>query len=80
MEIKYPTRCEIIDVTGHEVLPGIEGMTPEESKPHIGKQGLAEEINGNVRITLDDGEVIFGYECWWKPVGVWENVITERKV
>jgi hypothetical protein len=43
--------------------------TPDKSKPHIGKQGLAYEIDGlNVRITLDDGTVLMGYECWWKPL------------
>ena len=69
MEIKYPTRCEIIDVTGMEVFPGVLGKTPDTSKPHIGKQGLAESIDDlSVRITLDDGTIIYGYECWWKPI------------
>lgn len=66
--VKYPTRCEILDVTGMEVLPGLQGKTPKISKPHIGKQGLAEKIGNNVRITLDDGTIIYGYECWWKPL------------
>ena len=65
--IKYPTRCEIIDVTGIEVLPGREGRTPDESKPHIGKEGLAERVGDDVRITLDDGCIIYGHECWWEP-------------
>lgn len=68
MTIQYPTRCKIIDVTGMEVLPGIMGQTPEVSKSHVGKRGLAEEIDDNVRITLDDGSVIWGYECWWIPI------------
>ena len=68
MHINYPIRCEILDVTGQEVFPGFEGRTPDESKPHIGKQGLAEEVEDNVRITLDDGSVLWGYECWWKPL------------
>ena len=69
MQINYPVRCEIIDVTGEEVFPGIERKTPDKSKPHIGKHGLAEKIDIlNVRITLDDGPVLFGYECWWKPL------------
>ncbi len=68
MTIKYPTRCEIVDVTGQEVFPGIEGKTPDVSKPHVGERGLAERIDdGNVKITLDNGTVLYGYECWWKP-------------
>jgi len=70
--MKFPVRCEIIDVEGQEVSP--------ISKPHIGKQGLAEQIRNleveelgtftttTVRITLDDGNILAGYECWWKPI------------
>lgn len=68
--IEYPTRCRIIDVTGQEVFPGIEGRTPDESKPHIGKEGVAEcsDDGWTVRITLDDGTILFGCECWWEPL------------
>jgi len=64
----YPQRVRIIDVTGMELLPGIEGKTPEDSIPHIGKEGLAEKVGRLVRITLDDGNIIWGHECWWKPL------------
>ena len=64
--MKYPVRCQIVDVTGKKIFPGVEGNTPEVSKPHVGKKGLAEMVNGQVRIMLDDGTVIWGYECWWK--------------
>jgi len=73
--MKYPVRCEIVDVdgTGHRVGPFVS-KTPEISKPHIGKQGLAEITdNGNVLITLDDGSVLYGYECWWKALGEVSN-------
>ncbi len=66
--MKYPTRCRIVDVTGEEVLPGIIGNTPNVSKPHVGKEGLAERIGKYVRITLDDGNILMGYECWWEPL------------
>ena len=69
--MKYPTRCKIVDVTGMIRDFGdikIPLRTPEESKPHIGKEGLAEKTGKDVRITLDDGTVIFGYECWWKAI------------
>lgn len=67
--IKYPTRCQIVDVTGQEIFSGIEGNTPNVSKPHVGKYGLAELFDdGSVRISLDDGNVLMGYECWWKSI------------
>ena len=65
----YPVRCQIIDVTGMEVMPGVLGRTPEVSQPHVGERGLAEDTaDGNVRITLDGGGVLMGYECWWVPL------------
>ncbi len=66
--MKYPTRCRIVDVTGEEVLPGIIGNTPDVSKPHIGKEGLAERVDRYIKITLDDGNILMGYECWWEPL------------
>ena len=78
-EITYPTRCKIIDIAGAPVVPGhpeIVAATPDVSKPYIGQEGLAELIFGgdmdfgfgNVRITLDNGNIIWGYECWWTPI------------
>ena len=67
MNIKYPVRCEIIDVTG-EKMGELPIKTPIGSFPYIGKRGLAEKINGEVRITLDNGDIIYGYECWWTPL------------
>ena len=64
-----PSRCRVIDAEGEEVLPGIIARTPGVSKPHIGKEGWAERINeGSIRIVLDDGSILMGYECWWEPV------------
>ena len=28
-----------------------------------------EDAGGTVRITLDDGTILYGYECWWTPIG-----------
>lgn len=70
MKIKYPIRCRIIDVdgTGHKVGVFLT-KTPDESKPHVGKEGLAErDENNHVRITLDDGSVLMGWEAWWAPI------------
>jgi len=65
--IKYPTRCKIIDVTGQE-WHGFTANTPEQSKPHIGKEGIARRSCHGVTITLDDGSIIHGYDCWWEPL------------
>lgn len=70
--LTYPTRCVIIDVIGHPFY-----ATPDVSKPHIEKHGLAEkEIDEDgyerVKITLDDGNIIYGYECWWVTEKDWE--------
>ena len=60
---EYPTRCKIVDV-GNETWR----KTPKVSKPHIEKLGTAELIDGLVKITLDDGNIIWGHECWWIPI------------
>ena len=59
-DINWPARVEVI--------PGVMGRTPTVSKPHIGKYGLIEEDGDTVKITLDDGTILRGYECWWKPI------------
>jgi hypothetical protein len=66
--MKYPVRCKIIDVTGVEVLPGMEGRTPDVSKPHVGKKGTAYNSREGVTIKLDDGSILHGHECWWTPL------------
>lgn len=76
--IRYPVRCIIIDAEGMPLSENTDdgngniihmvARTPDESKPHIGKHGLAEEITPwDIKITLDDGNIIHGYECWWIP-------------
>jgi hypothetical protein len=69
--IAYPVRCRVVDVTGAvmDVEGGSLGLrTPDVSKPYIGRKGLAEEVGEDVRITLDGGEVLWGWECWWVPL------------
>ena len=74
----YPTRCRILDVTGQTLTGTDIGIaSPPVSMPHVGKEGLAEKVTGvfddapdypAVRITLDDGAVLWGFECWWEPL------------
>lgn len=67
--MKYPIRCQIVDAANQEVFPGITGRTPDVSLPHVGKHGLAELLeSGHVQVTLDDGVVLMGYDCWWIPL------------
>ena len=67
MKITYPTKCEIVDATGIELEIGT-ARNPEQAIPHIGKTGIAEKINGQVSIKLEDGTKLMGYECWWAPI------------
>jgi hypothetical protein len=71
-------RCRIIDAEGDKKsFPGFTLHTPEISRPHIGKLGYAEKVKeelddkcsvDTIKITLDDGTILYGYECWWEPV------------
>jgi hypothetical protein len=81
-EIVYPTRCEIVDADQASTAIGTLGnesllpKTPEASRPHIGKRGTARETdNFGVVITLDDGSVLHGYECWWVPLDENDKVL-----
>lgn len=66
----YPTRCRIVDADGAQIAPGLQARTPEGSRPHIGKEGLAEDLGDwLIRITLDDGTILYGCDCWWVRVG-----------
>ena len=55
-------RVEIVNVDDEDLYP------PEESIPHIGKLGWAEIDEEGVKIDLDDGTRLYGWECWWKEV------------
>ena len=64
-------RCKIVDIAGQELLPGIIAKTPPQSRAHIGKLGtvIDEEYEGwTVKILLDDGNVLCGYDCWWEEI------------
>lgn len=60
-------RVRIINVDG-ETYNGMRLATPGVSLPHIGKEGIASWTGDNLIITLDDGHILFGFECWWEPV------------
>jgi hypothetical protein len=76
----YPVRCQIVDPTGYvlkskttkgksKTLAVITANCPPKTRPHLGKTGKASLLkNGYVKIKLDDGTVLYGYECWWIPL------------
>lgn len=54
------------------------GYTDEEMLEAI----LSSPIYENPKITLDSGEVVWGYECWWKPLEndeEWEAYLDGRE-
>lgn len=71
-------RVKVVKAAGTEVLPGIQAADPEAARPHFEKLGWCDEeavpwpdeypTYANPKITLDDGSVIWGYECWWTPI------------
>ena len=68
--MNFPCRCKIVDVEGFELLPGIMAKTPDTSRPHVGKEGVAilDDDGMSVTITLDDGTILYGHECWWEEL------------
>lgn len=72
----YPTRARIVNPANYPNSAanqfaesiGAELKQPAQAVPHEGKEGLAERTEGGVRITLDDGTILYGYECWWEPI------------
>lgn len=79
-------RVRVVSALGQEVIPGtgLLAADPAAAKPHFGKEGWCdmdavpfpdtEPDYTNPRIELDDGSVIWGYQCWWQqlltPAGV----------
>lgn len=65
-------RVKIVQAVGIEVIPGVVATDPEVSLPHHDKLGWMQESpcealggRNNPRIELDNGEIIWGYQCWW---------------
>ena len=49
--------------------PGLTCKNPEASIPDLGKCGTAELLDEwTVKIHLDDGSVLMGWDCWWAPI------------
>lgn len=68
-------RVRIVPVSGTEIAPGVVGNDPTPARQNMNKEGWCDETAfcedlgySNPKITLDDGTVIWGYQCWWSPV------------
>lgn len=60
-------------------MPSFDDLFPEAERKKIPENDLAFmrkrlETMGNPRIKLDNGEFVWGMECWWGP----ENDVKER--
>jgi len=67
-------RVKIIRAGGTPLgLGGLTAADPEKAQQHFDEFGWCEpnakyeSSYTNPRITLDDGTVIWGFECWWTP-------------
>lgn len=61
-----------------EVLAEEQELGAEDSET---LEGVANSILGNPKIVLDDGGVVWGYQCWWSSIESFEeqgftNIVT----
>jgi hypothetical protein len=75
-DVQGRVRVQIIQAGGSPLpVPGVVAADPATAVPNFGKYGWC-EMNAfcpalgeeNPKITLDDGTVIWGYQCWWQPI------------
>lgn len=69
-------RVAITPAAGTVLPGGFIAVDPAKAQEHMHEVGWCEYdapcplLGGapNPKITLDNGDVIWGYECWWSPV------------
>lgn len=64
-------RVQIVRAEG-QTFAGLPCRDPHPE--HISKKGTIVALDtdddwSSPKIELDEGSVIWGYECWWKPLG-----------
>ena len=65
---RFPLHVRIIDPRNHPYAQGYRMTAPPASVPHLGKSGLIRSSwkpGDSPKIELEDGTVLYGYECWW---------------
>ena len=67
-------RVRVEDASGGSFF-GVPTRNPDEALPNLGQFGWCDEHaycpemgRNNQRIILDNGTVIWGYQCWWSEV------------
>lgn len=63
-----------------EAPTGPFGMSWEEYDKAQRDHGIEPRRPTNPRITLDDGHVVWGQQCWWGPEDQVKAAIGDRKV
>ncbi len=67
-------RVRIVQAEGQPLDAGFVAADPPKAQANMRKEGWCEvdaphpAFGTNPKITLDDGTVIWGFECWWEPV------------
>lgn len=61
-------------------VPTKEGETEEQAIANLSSILAGSPFHANPRIRLDNGEVVWGRECWWGPEEGVRSAIKDRKV
>ena len=64
----------------HDPGCGPMGMSGEEWAQSFRDQGMEPEPWLNPRITLDNGKVAWGFQCWWGAEESVKKAVGDRKV
>ncbi len=59
----FPMRCQIVEGNPYDGPP-----RSEDGSPYIGEFGVVDMVDGKEVVTLDNGTVVDGSQCWWAPV------------
>ena len=76
---------KVVNLFGYGVYDGEHipifdplGVTIEEFRDAVGDDKA--DFPTNPRITLDSGDIVWGYECWWGPEEEVKKMIGDREV
>ena len=69
-EYKVGTKVVVLKTVGKVVeMDNTKVVLNDPHPEHIGKKGIIigfhPELSSSPEIQLEDGTILFGYECWW---------------